>query len=1308
MIFREWSLFSMNPHQRQQLFLQQLNEEKKDELKVNNHVSDTIKTKTTTAAITANLSDPSLTDDTLFNDENLVNILDQFLDKQNTVSASTTNSKSINQHIKIENGSISSNIHVSTSNNKNNSLLSNQSLLVDDKNIINDTKSVNNGNVNFDNNSNDEDEDMFGDDLPINDIDDIYSLNQNVNEIDFNMTEMLSSLKEGKEVVEDEEKTKSQSFISKKYQRFIVISIQINTYTMHEKNLLQKELLLVDENQKRNPAKAYLRHDWVHCRINEGDLIHITFTKGSSASDNEYIIDNDNNYLIQYPDRLISCTAVAESFFCLRKSVLQTSSKTLSDLNEPLVLGQIMHQTLQYCLEQKDFKTETIRECLKRIIHRELTSIYIIGEDEASIFQRLVQYIGTIQTFGNLYVSRVIKAGSTIKRDLGPVSNIDCENIAIRDVLNIEEHLWSPAFGIKGMVDATVEILLSPKKKVLIIPFELKTGKANRFISHRAQTILYTLLLSDNYDIDIKAGILYYSRSNSLYMAPAIRSELKSLIIARNELAAALEKQSVSLPPMIQNFHSCQYCTMNDACVVYHKSVEHGTETTSGLGKWFSEHTDHIDSESASFFKHWLRLISLEEKDLDFLRKDVWNVTPEKREIIGKCLRDMVISYNPEEHDHDRDSKYWYTFTRSDEKGKGDKKEEFAPLTDSSITVGDAMIISSMNGHVHLGMGHCVYIDPKSITISLTTTLRHVPQKDVDFDVDINQVFVNWNNKISSSNNQRNIKYRLDKDEAAGGFSLMKSNLVTLMTNPPFMSDTCEKLRKLIINGARPKFTMDQSIVDYIEKKLNHLNPDQQKAVEKVLTCEDYALILGMPGTGKTTTTAEIIKSLVKHNKSVLVTTYTNAALDNILGKLIDQGVDVLRLGNPDKVLPRVRSYMPNGNPELTTVARLKEYYESKSIVGITCYGINDNLFRRKRFDYCIVDEASQITLPISIGPLFYADKFVLVGDQYQLPPIVKENEAMEAGFSNSLFSILAKSHPESIVYLEYQYRMNRDIMAITNKLIYDYKLKCGSDIIANKSLKIPHFNQGIASIHSTTTNCDSLDGLNSYLNHDDCWLKHIIDPSNKVVFVDTDNLPARESRLNVKHIENREEAALLYQATEALLACGLKEEQLAIISVYRTQIRLISQHFAGERPDLEISTIDKYQGRDKDCILISFVRSNHRGVTGDLLRDWKRLNVAFTRAKCKLIVFGSSSTLKHSVIFGTLLTLLEANKWIYKLKSDARKLHELQIPFKTRDLNTAHHRQRKHQTKTSSSTNIRNIEDRPILKDIYNYTLQE
>lgn len=230
-----------------------------------------------------------------------------------------------------------------------------------------------------------------------------------------------------------------------------------------------------------------------------GDIVHITFTEGSSASDDEYIIDNNNNYIIQFPDHLISCTAVAESFFCLRKSVLQLSTRIISDVSEPLVHGDIIHQTLQFCLQHKDFKTETINECLKRIIQQELTAIYIIGQDEISTYQRLSQYIKSIQTFGALYVGQNVKPGSSIKRDMGPIANIDCDSIAIRDVLNIEEHLWSPAFGIKGMVDATVEVIVAPSKRILTIPFELKTGKASRFISHRAQTILYTLLLSDNY-----------------------------------------------------------------------------------------------------------------------------------------------------------------------------------------------------------------------------------------------------------------------------------------------------------------------------------------------------------------------------------------------------------------------------------------------------------------------------------------------------------------------------------------------------------------------------------------------------------------------------------------------------------------------------------------------------------------------------------------------------------------------------------------------------------------------------------------
>ncbi|ORZ07887.1 DNA replication factor Dna2-domain-containing protein, partial [Absidia repens] len=802
----------------------------------------------------------------------------------------------------------------------------------------------------------------------------------------------------------------------KKYKRYTVVYVQLKAYIVNDTQLMEK-LLLVDQNHEKRPAKVYLRQDWIHSQISEGDIINICFTSGTDQTTYSWIIDNDHNFLVHYPDRLISCTAVAESFFCLRKSVLQMTTKGVSDFSEPLVHGAIIHETLQYCLKHKNFTTATIQDALKRTINSTMDSLYVIGQDEMTAYGLLEPYVKSIQSFGSVYVGDHPKRAATVKRDMGPTTKEnECSTVAIREILDIEEHIWSAAYGLKGMIDATVEMVLSPSKKILTLPFELKTGKVSRNISHRAQTILYTLLMGDRYDIDISTGVLYYSKTNSFYMVPASRSELRSLIMARNDLAAAYQRQATVLPPMIKNFHSCQYCAMNDACVIYHKIMEGGSAATSGLGQWFDDHTGHIDGDAISFYRHWIGLIAMEEKDLDHLRKDIWNESPQKREMIGKCLKNMVVASTQ----NDDSASNWYTFRRHTNDPDG------LSLLNSSIMVGDTIVVSSMQGDLLLGTGFVMQIDPQSVTISLNTPLRHVPVKENDFDLGNHQVFKKW---WTMQHNRDSTTYRLDKDEAAGGFALMKSNLVALMTNNPSkkssssssadQEDIHTKLRQLIVESKPPRFARLDEIPfssSVSDKYLNHLNKDQLTAVQKVMTCKDYALILGMPGTGKTMTTAELIKVLVGQGKSVLLTAYTHNALDNILLKLVEQGVDILRLGNPEK--------------------------------------------------------------------------FILVGDQYQLPPIVKDKKASAAGFSTSLFTMLARNHPDAIAFLEYQYRMNKDIMTISSELIYDSKLKCGNDDVANKTLYIPRFDQGLKSIHSGTNDGDK----NCHLN-DGCWLKDIMDP---------------------------------------------------------------------------------------------------------------------------------------------------------------------------------------------------------------------
>lgn len=158
--------------------------------------------------------------------------------------------------------------------------------------------------------------------------------------------------------------------------------------------------------------------------------------------------------------------------------------------------------------------------------------------------------------------------------------------------------------------------------------------------------------------------------------------------------------------------------------------------------------------------------------------------------------------------------------------------------------------------------------------------------------------------------------------------------------------------------------------------------------------------------------------------------------------------------------------------------------------------------------------------------------------------------------------------------------------------------------------------------------------------------MKLFIVYSRKVIFVNIDALDAKESRPFGSFLQNDVEASLIQQTVEAMIQCGITEDQLSLISVYRSQLRIISQVLKA-RQGIEIATIDKYQGRDKDCVIISLVRNNSAGNAGDLLRDWRRLNVAVTRAKSKLILFGSSATLKSSSLYSSLLTNFEEKGWV-------------------------------------------------------------
>nr|XP_054516154.1 solute carrier family 25 member 16 isoform X4 [Pan troglodytes] len=480
--------------------------------------------------------------------------------------------------------------------------------------------------------------------------------------------------------------------------------------------------------------------------------------------------------------------------------------------------------------------------------------------------------------------------------------------------------------------------------------------------------------------------------------------------------------------------------------------------------------------------------------------------------------------------------------------------------------------------------------------------------------------------------------FRLDQEEKNCDIDTPLGNLSKLMENT-FVS---KKLRDLIIDFREPQFISYLSSVlphdakDTVACILKGLNKPQRQAMKKVLLSKDYTLIVGMPGTGKTTTICTLVRILYACGFSVLLTSYTHSAVDNILLKLAKFKIGFLRLGQIQKVHPAIQQFTEQEicrSKSIKSLALLEELYNSQLIVATTCMGINHPIFSRKIFDFCIVDEASQISQPICLGPLFFSRRFVLVGDHQQLPPLVLNREARALGMSESLFKRL-EQNKSAVVQLTVQYRMNSKIMSLSNKLTYEGKLECGSDKVANAVINLPHFK-------------DVKLELEFYADYsDNPWLMGVFEPNNPVCFLNTDKVPAPE-QVEKGGVSNVTEAKLIVFLTSIFVKAGCSPSDIGIIAPYRQQLKIINDLLARSIGMVEVNTVDKYQGRDKSIVLVSFVRSNKDGTVGELLKDWRRLNVAITRAKHKLILLGCVPSLNCYPPLEKLLNHLNSEKLI-------------------------------------------------------------
>lgn len=469
--------------------------------------------------------------------------------------------------------------------------------------------------------------------------------------------------------------------------------------------------------------------------------------------------------------------------------------------------------------------------------------------------------------------------------------------------------------------------------------------------------------------------------------------------------------------------------------------------------------------------------------------------------------------------------------------------------------------------------------------------------------------------------------------------------------------------------------------------KFPWLNPTQERAVNEVLWAKDVAIVHGPPGTGKTTTLVEAINETLMRESQVLVCAQSNMAVDWISEKLVDRGINVLRIGNPTRVNDKMlgftyeRRFESHADyPQLWAIRkairelrknrkkgsenyhqkmdRLKrraaeielrinaELFGEARVIACTLVGSAHHLLEGMKFGTLFIDEAAQALEAACWIPMRRASRVILAGDHCQLPPTVKSIAALRAGLGKTLMERIAENKPEVVTLLKIQYRMNDEIMRFSSDWFYGGKVESAPQIKYRSVLDYDHPITWIDT--SNEENQITIEGEDA--------------PEDSVSTSSSVSAANQNSDLNFKEqfvgesfgrINKAEAELTLLTLAEYFTKIGKQrvlEERIdvGIISPYRAQVQYLKklikkyEFFKPYRRLISVNTVDGFQGQERDVILISLVRSNDEGQIG-FLKDLRRMNVAMTRARMKLIILGNKDTMTKHPFYKKLWEYVEA-----------------------------------------------------------------
>ncbi|PVV04497.1 hypothetical protein BB560_001002 [Smittium megazygosporum] len=1220
-----------------------------------------------------------------------------------------------------------------------------------------------------------------------------------------------------------------------RYEPFLVISVVYSNPAENTSQAVFCEKSVIAISQiTDNEVVLNLKDVWTEFDIAENDIIHVfpPLTNNSSSysnTTNSYTLDFQCDFLLVVnPHVLVPITTITGASSCIRRAVLKNkfryqvidklkekSTGIPDNLKLSSFIGNMTHSIFESAAIKDSWDPNSLELFIEKVVYDNIDEVWNLQLEIQTIIDILKGKTYEIIDWAKEHVASCIVKSSVLnenesQRSRFPnnhhnqKSSMGNEPIILEFIDN-EENIRSSSLGLSGKIDLTVlasiDNLDSASQKISLVPLEVKSGSpTGTEVYYRAQVLLYILLLSEKYKIEVDYGILLFISDGTTRVIKRDMKAIQSLIILRNRLVVyfnTLKHDEFTLPELLLNPHKCENCTMASVCLLWHYSIENGSFETSGVSKTFwDSQVGNLSQSDLNFFYLWNKMCDFEEAETITASSRMWLESISEKVESGRSVNNLIAKHsNYNSIDSGIGSKLIYTYRFR----KASENEAPADLV-HDFQIGDPIVVCKAEEHYSVATGFITELSPTYIKALLDHKLE-------EFELDVSRLEKNIKSVLPFSNlanhtglvlndledlpfqirngtrntgknnksrrdRSKRCYFRVDKGEISIGPNLLRTNIAGL-----FLNGGDEATKKLVVDLSTPTFStnshfkvqrtgnyssssspktstpnsqMENDGVFSPSPKKNQysgLNSAQLAAIDKVQRANDYTLILGMPGTGKTTTISHLVRHLALNNKSVLLVSYTHTAVDNVLLKLDSSQTPFLRIARKDKVHPDIKKNLISEKRPLS-IKEADDLFMNTPIIATTCLSINHVLFNHRSFDYCIVDEASQIVLPACIGPLRFAKKFVLVGDHFQLPPLLKSRhffDQSEDMAAESLFKILIDKHPSAVSELDVQFRMSNNMQYLPNVLVYNNRLKCGSAKVAYSKLNLPYYplTSDIFLQKEASETQYLISGLNNrhsasaYIRLVE-WLNSILDPSKPVLFLSTSSSKIKadffETSSGSDSLFNNGESKMISIITYALLCSGIDVKNgIGVISPYRAQIECLkkfiystllkfannmnesalkafgsasfSSHKRHELVDangsqqlgsypsnfttsnnsqlnfrtqsennftgteyssdsrkvanlnIEIDTVDRYQGRDKEAILISWVRSNQDDLSGYILKDWRRINVALTRSKTKLIMIGSTDTLSTIPFFSEMIESLKSKNWVHEISHDVLSL---------------------------------------------------